>query len=434
MATTDSSPESGTDPTRTRPGDLRDQKELVALGLNELPASSIVIFDQDQRFVLVRGGAVLDNGFAPADFEGRLASESLAPERYAGYRPMYEAALAGQTVQREVISPDGTRTYALTCSPVLDSGGRVLGGVLSATEITRLRASQKREAESAARFKLAMESAPIGMATLSMDRTFLEVNDALCQMLGRSRAALIGHSLTAVIHPLDNDADLAVRAKVLHGSERWAKTEKRLIRGDGSEIWVNHSVGVVDGENGEPVSYVSQFADITEARAKQSRLQILADSDRLTGLPNRGALQQTLDTVFPATAEQPVTIVFIDVDDFKRLNDVYGHQVGDQSLIEVAHRLQARVRDDDLLARFGGDEFVLLTRTPPSALPELCSRLIASLRDPLHLQDVTVEATLSIGAACSRPGDDYESVLGRADEGLYEAKGSGGDTFVIAGS
>jgi diguanylate cyclase (GGDEF)-like protein len=122
------------------------------------------------------------------------------------------------------------------------------------------------------------------------------------------------------------------------------------------------------------------------------------------------------------------------VDDFKRLNDVYGHQVGDQSLIEVAHRLQARVRDDDLLARFGGDEFVLLTRTPPSALPELCSRLIASLRDPLHLQDVTVEATLSIGAACSRPGDDYESVLGRADEGLYEAKGSGGDTFVIAGS
>jgi hypothetical protein len=69
VATTDSSPESGTDPTRTRPGDLRDQKELVALGLNELPASSIVIFDQDQRFVLVRGGAVLDNGFAPADFE-----------------------------------------------------------------------------------------------------------------------------------------------------------------------------------------------------------------------------------------------------------------------------------------------------------------------------------------------------------------------------
>jgi diguanylate cyclase (GGDEF)-like protein/PAS domain S-box-containing protein len=298
-------------------------------------------------------------------------------------------------------------------------------------EISQLRASQKRAAENAARFQLAMESAPMGMASVSMDRIFLEVNDALCQMIGRSRKDLVGRPLSDIVHSADNDADMSVRANVLAGREKWAKSEKRLVRADGSEVWVNHLVGLVTGDNDEPISYVSQFVDITESRAKQFKLENLADTDPLTGLPHRGALDKTLGAWFPDAEGGQVAVLFLDLDDFKNLNDTHGHQAGDRALIAVAQRLQATVRKSDTLVRFGGDEFVLITRTPPAEIAELCRRLISSLADPVHLQDVSVKMTMSIGAAASRPGDDYDSVLWRADANVYQAKAAGGNHFVI---
>jgi len=265
----------------------------------------------------------------------------------------------------------------------MDADGQIIGGVLSAMEISDLVASQKREAENAARFQVTMESAPMGMESVSMDRTFLEVNDALCQMLGIGREDLLDRSFTAIVHPDDNDADLDVRAMVVAGREKWAKTEKRLVRADGSEIWVTHSVGLVTGADDEPISCVSQFADITESRAKQLRLQNLADSDPLTGLPNRGALDKSLGTWFPDVAGGQVTVLFLDLDHFKELNDTYGHQAGDRALIATAQRLQAAVRSSDALARFGGDEFIVITSMPSAQIPEFCSRLLSILSDPL---------------------------------------------------
>lgn len=405
--------------------------ELVELGLNRLPASAVIIFDLDLRFVLVRGGAILDNDMKSSQFEGRLAKEALPPERFELHKPMYEAALAGKTIQYNTTSPDGNRHYSLSCNPIVDSDGIVVGGSLSATEISELWASEQRESESAARFQLAMDSAPIGMAVVSMDRVFLDVNEALCRMLGKDENSLLGHSLDDVIHPGDRESDLEVRARVRAGDEKWGRTEKRLVRSDGSDVWVNHSVGLVTGNDGEPRSYISQFADMTETHARQSALENLAETDPLTGLPHRRALVRTLQVLSPDSAESRVTILFVDIDDFKVLNDTHGHQAGDQAIIAVAGRLKSHVRSGDTIARYGGDEFVIVTRTPLAEVSAVCTRLLASFTNPIHLDVANVNVSISIGAAVS-VGEDYETVLGRADKCLYKAKEAGGNSFVIS--
>lgn len=230
---------------------------LVGYAISELPASSFLVFDLEMRFALVRGEAVLDNDMNPADFEGRLANEALPAERWAIYEPMYRAALRGESTESEVSSPDGRREYLVRARPVIDDDGIILGGVLAASEITALRSAQRRASESERRFALAMQVAPIGMAVVSLDRTFVEVNDALCQMLGVQPVDLIGRSLSLVLHPDDDSRDLAARAAVMAGDSVGATQEKRLLARDGRELWVQHSVGLLRNSAGEPLHYVS---------------------------------------------------------------------------------------------------------------------------------------------------------------------------------
>ena len=201
---------------------------LVSLALNELPDAAILVFDTDMRVVLCRGAAITDNRMNPADFEGRLAAEALAPDRWELYRPLYEAALRGEPSEREVPSPDGTRVYLIRVEPVVDDAGVIMGGMLVATEITALREAQRQALASERRFALAMKVAPIGMAVVSLERVFVEVNRSLCQMLGAQPRDLIGESLTRIIHPDDEAADLQLRAAVLAGESEGITSEKRL--------------------------------------------------------------------------------------------------------------------------------------------------------------------------------------------------------------
>ncbi len=179
-------------------------------------------------------------------------------------------------------------------------------------------------------------------------------------------------------------------------------------------------------ETGAPVHYVSQFADVTEAHETKQRLEHLAALDQLTQLPNRGALDRTVSPMFGGTRAGGA-VLFIDLDGFKQVNDTWGHTAGDHVLKVVADRLAHRLRPGDLIARFGGDEFVVvIPDSGPDQGTSVAQHLHEALDTPLTVDNHEVTVGLSIGLAVAHPGESFSDVLRRADRCLYRAKAAGG--------
>lgn len=171
----------------------------------------------------------------------------------------------------------------------------------------------------------------------------------------------------------------------------------------------------------------SLASELLTRDAVEARLRIQATHDALTGLPNRELLLSRLDEA--ARAGRPVSLGFVDLNDFKDVNDSLGHHVGDRVLEMVAERLASRVRADDLLARIGGDEFaVLLTGEDPAGIAD---RLLDALREPFVVDDEVLHVSASIGLASSHDGTGVEGLLRRADEAMYAAKRGGRGSQVL---
>ena len=138
-----------------------------------------------------------------------------------------------------------------------------------------------------------------------------------------------------------------------------------MIRSDGTRIWVDHSVGVLRDVDGSPAGFVSQFVDVTQSRQDRVRLQFLASHDPLTGLLNRRYFLDQFQLILrhPKSPGHHIAVLYIDLDNLKPINDHFSHRAGDAVLTAVAHRLRETVRRDDLVARIGGDEFVVALTT-----------------------------------------------------------------------
>lgn len=423
-------------PPRTAGGEPPGEgdRRLIALGIDEIPGAAFLVFDGDMRYVLARGAAIRDNAMDPDSLEGRRVPEALAPDRWANLQPMYEAALRGNASLKEVASPSGHRRYLVRTGPVRGDRGEILGGVSVATDVTELRRVQEALAASERTKRLTFDSAPIGMALVGLDRRFLDVNVALCRMLGRSRQWLLSHGFADVLDPTDDDLDRAARDQVLAGGGP-VTTEKRLITVDGHAIWVMHSVGLVVDDRGTPLRFVSQFADITEARHAREDMRWNATHDHLTRLPNRARFAEQLASTLAHRARTGgrIAVLFIDLDGFKAVNDTYGHVVGDDVLAEVAERIRGQLRVDDLVARYGGDEFVALlpsVRQQADAV-EVADSLRRAVAAPLLAGDDGLVVTVSIGVAVADPGARMDELMRRADAGMYRAKDAGGDRVEV---
>lgn len=420
-------PRPGTEPLLVH---LDPVSRLVALGIDEIPGAAVLVFDLATRYVLVRGTAVRDNGLDPDDLEGRLAASVLAPERWARLEPIYRDALAGRTSLIEVDSLDGRGRYLIRTGPIRDAAGDVIGGSSIATDVTELRRAQYEREASARRTRLTFESAPIGMALEGLDGRFVEVNTALCRMLDRESADLRDRDGADLIHPDHRAAAEAERERVARGEVDSVRCETRMLRADGSEVWVLHSMGLLTDDRGQPQHVVSHYVDVTETRGSRERMAHLATHDAVTGLLNRDGFNQGLERIasHPPRLGSTLAALFMDLDSFKAINDSFGHAGGDLVLATVARRIHESLRSDDLVARFGGDEFVaLLTSLRGEEDVDVVTReLHRAVAEPIRLQHGEVRVTLSIGVALVERGEDVEEALNRADAGMYRAKARGG--------
>ena len=314
---------------------------------------------------------------------------------------------------------------------MFDIRGVRVGDALSLTwrDVSDREQAAKRLARSEQRFRLAMLSAPTGMAVVDLDRRFVEVNPALCRMLERDQDWLLAHRVPDVLSAEDDKEDLRMRAEVLSGRTEACTGTLRMSTASGDLLVVEHSIGLLRDERGTPLSYVSQVVDVTERQQAQERLRYLATHDVLTTVANRGELMRRMGQVMtrtPRTGTIP-GVLFIDLDDLKTVNDTLGHVAGDRVLVEFADRVRTVLRHDDVVARVGGDEFIvlLLGLHDIGDAEAVAAKIHGALVPPVTVEGATLTMSASIGVAIARPGEGADALIARADVSLYRAKQTG---------
>ena len=323
-----------------------------------------------------------------------------------------------------------------TVVPLMGLSGRPAWGVVVRPSQEQSRARVERHAEQ--RLTALAQNLPIGIAFSEVGLRLGYVNDAFARLLGRTVDDLLGTGWLDQLQPYDQSNLLAALDATALGDE--FEQVLRLHLSDGDERWLAAKFAVVpvlDGASG----FVATFEDVTESRRREASLSWEARHDLLTGLPNRQSFEAALRAVVQAQGAAAgdvdpklvdIAVMFIDVDDFKKVNDQLGHEAGDQFLLELGGRLRASVRETDLVCRLSGDEFAVLChdiKDDPSC-EEITDRLLAVLRNPVSIGRGSVSLSASIGVIRAGGDRTAREMLRDADIALTRAKRYGKDRAV----
>ncbi|MHB8189535.1 MAG: putative bifunctional diguanylate cyclase/phosphodiesterase [Ferrimicrobium sp.] len=318
--------------------------------------------------------------------------------------------------------------YAL----VRDKEGAPIHILASFHDITVKRAHMDALDNSERRFRSAFDASPIGMALTGFDGKYLQVNSALCQMVGRSESEVIRLGVWGLTHPSDRD----MTQKILQDQDEVIQFTKRYLHADGHTLYVQITSSLFSGSNDEAGYFISQFRDITEERARSAQLFHQALHDPLTGLANRALFEDRLSQVNARSERMggQSAVLLLDLDDFKVVNDTLGHHIGDQLLVELSRRLEKVTRSSDTLCRYGGDEFLYLAEglDSPAEAEQVANRLLGVFVEPFHLDGTDLLQRASIGMAVSgTSGAEDVKLIEYADTALYEAKRLGKGHYVV---
>ncbi len=419
------SPQGKPRPIDVRQDQLTPQEEARRLRilLDRLPAM-IGYWDRDLRNVIANDAYVEYFGITPAEAHGRHIRDVLGETVYALNLPYIEGVLAGreQLFERTLIDRHGATRYtqASYVPDIVD--GEVQGFYVQVTDVTaRVEAEHARD-EAQRLFAISMENAPFGKAVLTTTAHTLQINPALCALVGYPAEELIGKSLCDLVHPEDRAATDAELARLQSRMVSRSTSERRYVRRDGATIWMHRNAVLVPGAYGGDDVIVAQFQDVTARRNAEAELARMALTDSLTGLFNRHALTERVIQCRTASSDAAVGIVFVDLDGFKHVNDTHGHSTGDAVLVDAARRLALLVRPPNSAYRLGGDEFVVLV---PEAAPKDVEELAEAIRDAVTGSYSTgtspVVLTASVGWTCGPP-DDVDALLRNADAEMYRQK------------
>lgn len=292
--------------------------------------------------------------------------------------------------------------------------------------LAALTESDRRRQESEARYRAMIDNTAVGVALNLPDGQYVEANAAYQAMVGYSLDELRSMTFMEITHPDDLETDLGQFEAVLAGKHDSFQMEKRYLRKDGETVWARLSVSIVRSPCGEALYDLAVIENITPHKLAEQELRRQTLYDTLTGLPNRGLLHDRIQqALFSAHRDAgSFALLLTDLNDFRAVNDTFGHQYGDGLLVEAARRMHGALRETDTVARMGGDEFaVVLPGATELGAILAAEKVVAALAVPFEIDGHRLELGISIGIVLyPAHGGDVATLLRRADVAMYSAK------------
>ncbi|MBK7813194.1 MAG: diguanylate cyclase [Rhodocyclaceae bacterium] len=407
-----------------------DADSLLRLVADSVPAMmAYYALDLKCRFANRRYAEA--NGFTVDTILGLTVRQVIGEEAWRHIEPHVMRVQAGQAVRyvREQVMPGGeTGAIEVNLIPHFSDTGEQTGAFVLINEITRQWRAERALRESETRMRKFVQASNEGIV-FHRDGLITDVNEALLRMGGYDMADMTGRS---VLEFVPAEWRPTIIDRIRGQSEEPYEAEMLLKRGERLPVELAGKVMPYDGENHRMVI----VRDITFRKQARERMEFLALHDALTQLPNRLYLDEYMERTLALARRQhnAVALFFIDLDDFKQINDTLGHQAGDEVLRETAQRLRAAVRESDLVARLGGDEFlVVLTNIESERDTErIANSVLAAMQPPVLLKRQLVTALPSIGIAMyPEHGDSMDALIRCADTAMYQAKQAGGNRHVF---
>jgi len=398
--------------------------------------------DAQWTVLFVSEGCRRLTGYEPEDLIGnrRVSCEALthAEDRAQVRREIMGALAAGNRyrIEYRIVCRDGTHKWVLERGVGVqdESGRQVLECFIE--DITEQVAAQHRLAEAEARYRGLFENSVIGIFQTTADGHYLAANTALARMYGYESV----DSLVADLQDIDRRLYVAPQRReefkrLIRENGYVSNFESEVHRRDGSTLWIAETAHAVHGADGELLYYQGTVEDISDRKRYREQLEHQANHDPLTGLPNRNLLRDRLEQARAHGKREggEVAVAFVDLDNFKVINDSLGHAIGDELLMVTAGRLKTCLRAVDTVARYGGDEFVLILHHLGEAaqLHGVLERVLHEIARPVHLGGHELLVTCSIGVAMLGAEEGVDLLLQNADTAMYSAKAAGRSTFAF---
>ena len=374
----------------------------------------------DGRVVYANRAAV-EQGWDVDGWTGRSALDLLHPDDVAlalSSLTTVQGKTVGTPIEVRIAHPvEGWRWFEVVGRNLLDEHGVI---VLSARDLTTKRRWEVAKGD-VARFQAVVQHAGSIVMLLTGDGRIDSVNSALTRLLGHDPEMLVGRWLWELCGP----SHVAVlQAALGPRAPAQQRLEVPLVAAGGRPARP-FRLEIVDLRNDPVVAgFVVTAHDVSELHEARVALEHLATHDALTGLPNRALLLERLDAHLAAPGHGVTALLFVDLDRFKPVNDLLGHDAGDELLIALAERLRRLVRVDDTVARLGGDEFVVLARHLPSlaAAEDLAHRVEQAAGEPFHLSGGVAHVSASVGVAVPSVPASGLALLAEADAAMYRVK------------
>ncbi|WP_439332362.1 EAL domain-containing protein [Shewanella colwelliana] len=275
-------------------------------------------------------------------------------------------------------------------------------------------------------FERAIENISEGMFILDNNFSFVEVNEACCDLCEKGRNDFIGQLFNFDLYPESYSQQIR---NILQQQGSWSN-EVESAKGDGTSFLMELTVDAIYDEQGTLSHYVGVFSDISRRKQQEEELRKLTNNDLLTNLPNRSSLMVTLGNLVKKDTHH--TLMVLDLDNFKKINDSLGHQVGDELLIKVARRIESTVPYHTSIYRLGGDEFAILVDNNPDigSSAVIANNVVDAFCSPFELTKDRVVVGVSIGIVLYPEDDQNEqALLRKADIAMYHAKSAGGNRY-----
>ena len=412
--------------TLEREQQLAEAQQVANLGSWEWEIAADRVTWSDQQYRLF--------GVEPDEFHATYQSVLSRVER--ADRQLFDDTIsrayrdcAGFALDFRVVLPGGEVRWLHGRGDVVEaSGGRPVRMCGTTQDITERKQGEQALRTSEERYRRIVETTRDGVWMLDAGHRTTFVNGRMAEMLGHEVDEMLGTTLFDHMHA--EDRALARGTFVRRAAAGEDQHDYRFRRKDGTELWALVSTRSLLDDDDSFAGALAMVSDITARKRAEQQLAHQALHDPLTGLPNRALLFDRLDQGIRRSerSDRRLAVLFLDLDRFKVVNDGLGHSAGDQLLVAVAHRLRSAARPMDTVARFGGDEFVVLCEDLPDedAASALAERLATTIRQPVSVGEREVTVTVSTGIATAKGrGAEPEALLRDADAAMYQAKERG---------